>query len=158
MPREVTRMDQPGFGRRELLAAGAVAVGTAWAGRAFAADAPHHHGGARGDAALADTALACVSTGDACLAHCLEEFRAGRVGLGDCATNVQQMLAACGALAQLAAAASPHLPAFAAATAAVCQSCEDACRKHEQEHEICRRCADACARCRKECQRAARAA
>jgi len=62
------------------------------------------------------------------------------------------MLAACRGLAVLAALESQHLPAFAAACADICRSCETECRKHEKTHAICRACADSCAACIKACK------
>jgi Cys-rich four helix bundle protein (predicted Tat secretion target) len=151
-------MQEGSFGRREFITAGALALGAALAERAAAEDHPAHHTIPRADAALAKSALVCVATGDACTAHCLAEFRAGRSELADCAASVAELVAACRALAQLASLGSPQLPAFAAASAGVCERCEQACRKHEKHHAVCRECADACKDCLEQCRRVAKAA
>ncbi len=133
--------------RRELLA-GAGALVVAAAPELVLAD--HHTEGAapapKGTAELIDAALACVKAGDACVAHCLAEFKKGDTMLADCAASVERMLSVCGATARLAALGSPHLAKFVAVCADICTDCEAECRKHAQHHAVCKACADACAR------------
>ena len=130
--------------RRQVLGG----LGTAWiasaAGTALGAE-PDHSGHTMPNAALAAAAGACVQAGEACVAHCLERFRAGDASLGACATSVEQMLAVCHATQRLALTGSPRLAALTAVCVEVCADCEKECRKHEQ-HPPCKACADACAR------------
>lgn len=132
--------------RRDMLAAGTV-LGAAYSlgiSNVFAADpAPAKPVAGTG---LAAAAAACVQVGEECLQHCLALLADGDESLGDCAKNVQQMLAVCRATGPLVYAGSKHLRAFAAVCAAVCADCETACRKHESHHAICKACAEACAK------------
>lgn len=132
--------------RRELLA-GAGALMVAGAPQIVLAD--HHTEAApapKGTAELIDAALACEKAGDACVAHCLAEFKKGDTMLADCAASVERMLAVCAATARLAALGSAHLAKFVAVCADICADCEAECRKHAQHHAVCKACADACAR------------
>ncbi len=150
-------MSEKSILRREFVAgaAAAAALVTAPAVRTRAAHPDHggHHG--TGDMPLAAAAGHCVEVGNACKAHCLAEFAAGRNRLAACAARVDEVITACGALVSLAARGSEHLPAFAAATAEVCRSCEAECRRHAEMHDTCRRCAEACAACLEHCERVA---
>lgn len=141
-------MMERSLNRRELLA-GAGALVVAGAPELVLAD-HHAEGGmpaaAGSSAELIDAALACVKTGDACVAHCLAEFKKGDTMLADCAASVERMLAVCSATARLAALGSPRLGKFAAVCAEICADCEAECRKHAQHHAVCKACADACAR------------
>jgi len=137
-----------GFTRRTVLAGAAMAL----AAPVLAKE--HEHGAAghaqpKGYAELIAAARECREAGEVCLDHCLAAFRDGDTSLGECATEVTRMLAACDAVARLATYGSPHTPAFAKACVAVCDDCERACRKHEEKHAECKACADACARFRK---------
>ena len=144
--------------RRDFLAA-APAVAAAAAASAHAAghesggheQHAHHHGG--GNEELAQAASDCVTSGDACIAHCLAEFESGRTELAECALRATELTAACATLQKFAAMGSSHLPAFAAATAAVCKSCESACREHADDHPSCDACATACAACQRACDK-----
>ena len=142
------------LGRRELLM-GAAALATV---SAVGANAAHHdkhehgHAHAAGDERLAKAALDCVGSGDACISHCLTEFKQGRTELAECAARVEELVAACRTLAQLAAHGSPHTKAFAAVTADVCRTCETECRKHAK-HDACKACAEDCAACIEQCNR-----
>jgi len=151
-------MPKGDLARRDFLAA-ATAVAAAAATSANAAGHEsgehghhaHHHGGGNED--LAKAASDCVSSGDACIAHCLAEFESGRTELAECALRVTELTAACTTLQKYAAMGSSHLPAFAAATAEVCKSCESECRKHADDHPSCDACAKACAACLRACDK-----
>lgn len=132
--------------RRELLAgAGALMV----AGAPEIALADHHTEAAppaKANGDLIAASLACIETGDACVAHCLAQFKKGDTTLADCAASVERMLAVCNATARLAAIGSTHLGRFVAVCADVCRDCEAECRKHAEHHAECKACADACLR------------
>jgi Cys-rich four helix bundle protein (predicted Tat secretion target) len=138
--------------RRTLIGSAAALAAAGIARGAYASDHAHadHHSKHE---KLARAALDCVATGDACVAHCLAEMRAGSTELAGCASAVEELVAACRALSQLAALDSAHLARFAAATAEVCKACETECRKHEK-HAPCKACAEACKRCIEECKTA----
>ena len=55
----------------------------------------------------------CVEAGQICLAHCIRLLSQGDTSMKDCATGVNQMLALCGALQNLAAQNSPLTPSLA---------------------------------------------
>ena len=142
------------IGRRELIAGvAALAVGSAAKVASAAPQQGHEHHGKGGSESLAEAAHGCVDTGEACMDHCLTEFRNGNAELGNCATAVQAMLAACRGLSTLASQESQHLTRYALACIDICRSCEDECRKHADEHPPCRECADACAACIDECEK-----
>jgi Cys-rich four helix bundle protein (predicted Tat secretion target) len=104
--------------------------------------------------ALEETTGKCVSTGDDCLRHCLGMYHMKDTSMSGCADAVVQLIAACRALQTLAAVNSPHTPAFAKATAAVCASCEKECRKFDTV-AVCHACAEACKACEDECRKVA---
>jgi len=133
----------------------AVLVGVTSAGADEDMANMHHHEGMTGPKALIDTSAHCVVTGQACLNHCLMLLGDGDTSMADCARSVNEMLAICGALQALAAQNAPALPKLAAVAADTCKQCEDACRKHEKKHQVCKDCADACADCLKECKKIA---
>ncbi len=105
------------------------------------------------NAKLSEAARNCVSAGDLCLSHCLSLFTMGDTSLAACAKSVYQMSALCEAMARLASADSEHLPGLAKIVHATCLECERECRRHENEHEVCRACAEACASCAEECKK-----
>ena len=105
---------------------------------------------------VADTSR-CVNTGEACVAHCLVQLGEGEKELAACAKSVQDTIASCTALRQMAAANSPHVAKLAAVVGDICKDCETECRKHEKKHSVCHDCAEACAKCAKECEKAAAA-
>jgi len=107
--------------------------------------------GAGSFAKLAAAAQDCVGKGQACLAHCLVLLGEGDKSMAECAQNVNQMLALCGALQNLAYQQSNQTRALARIALDACQSCEKACRKHEKHHATCKACAESCAACAKEC-------
>lgn len=144
--------------RRDALNAIVGGLAAALAASATAQEHDHSkmHGGAASAgggayAKLAAAAQDCVGKGQACLAHCLVLLGEGDKALVECAQNVNQMLALCGALQNLAYQQSNQTRALARIALDACQSCEKACRKHEQHHATCKACADACAACAKEC-------
>ncbi len=146
--------------RREVLdlvtAAGLTAVSAA----AIAADTPpahagHDHAAMSGKySALVAATSKCVTTGDACLSHCLTLLGQGEKDLAACARTVRDTIAACTALCELAAANSPHVAALAKVVADVCRGCKAECDKHDK-HQPCRDCGEACAQCAKECDKVA---
>ncbi|MBI3446362.1 MAG: four-helix bundle copper-binding protein [Magnetospirillum sp.] len=138
--------------RRDLLTAAGTAAAAAFVAPAMAAEHDHHHHGASApNAKIAATALDCVKTGDACLSHCFDTFIAGDTSLAVCAKKVDELIAACTALAKLASNNSPNLVAYAKAAVAICKDCEKECRKHADKHDTCKACADSCAACAEEC-------
>lgn len=114
----------------------------------------HHHvaSGAAKHQAIIDAAGACVAKGQACLAHCLVLLGAGDKSVGDCAQAVNQMLATCGALQNLAAQASPLVGSMAKVALAACKECQKACRPHAAKHVECKACMESCAECIKQCE------
>ena len=82
--------------RRDFLAAVAATAATsakaAGHGSGGHGHHDHHHGG--GNEAPAQAAADCVSSGDACIAHCLAEFKSGRTELTNCALRVTEVTAA----------------------------------------------------------------
>lgn len=141
--------------RRDILTAAGAAMAGVLVSPAFAADDHAHHGhdhaAANPHAKLAETALDCVKTGDACLAHCFQSFQAGDLTLAACAQKVDELLAVCRALAKLAANGSPQLAAYAKVAQLVCRDCEKECRKHADKHATCKACAESCAACAEQC-------
>jgi len=146
--------------RRELLELVAVAS-LATTTAAQAADPPvtgheHHDHAAMGKYRdLVAATSHCVNEGDTCIAHCLTLLGDGEKDLAACAKTVEDVVASCTALRQLAAANSPHVAKLAGVVGDICTDCETECRKHEKKHSVCRDCAEACAQCAKECQKAA---
>jgi Cys-rich four helix bundle protein (predicted Tat secretion target) len=139
--------------RREVLA-GAGALAALAAVPSLAAEQEHAgHGKGRyfeAKAAKAHPALVkatneCLDTGDVCLSHCYETFRMGDTTMADCAFAVQQMVQVCTAFGSLALNDSKHLKALAPGCIAVCEDCEQECRKHEDHQAECKACAEACA-------------
>src|SRR5271166_6396982 len=122
--------------RRELLGAAIAGASMAIAAQdAFAEEHEHAHAGHPG---LSEAARKCVSSGDACLSHCLTLLAAGDTSMGACAKSVYQMSAVCAAIAPLAAMNSEHLGELAKVAYATCTDCEKECRKHEAEHAVCK--------------------
>jgi Cys-rich four helix bundle protein (predicted Tat secretion target) len=117
------------------------------------AEEHHHEHAAAAHPSLSETARHCASSGDACMSHCLRKFAEGDISLASCARSVWQMTAVCEALARLASANSEHLAAFAKIAHATCLDCEKECRKHENEHAICKACAESCVACAEECKK-----
>jgi Cys-rich four helix bundle protein (predicted Tat secretion target) len=120
--------------------------------KVFAEGHQHEHG-ASAHASLSEAARHCASSGDACMSHCLQLFAQGDTTTAACAKSVYQMTAICEALARLASANFEHLAEFAKIAHATCLDCEKECRKHENEHAICKACAESCAACAEECKK-----
>lgn len=152
--------------RRALLLGGLAMAGTALAGRAIAAEHQHDMSGMAGmghdmgahhhDAPYAALALAasdCLQKGQACLSHCLVLLGEGDKAMAGCAQSVNQMLALCAAVQQLANQNSKQLARVAAIALDACQQCEDECKKHADKHEVCKACGESCAACAKECKK-----
>ena len=101
---------------------------------------------------LIDSTSDCVVKGQACVAHCLVLLADGDKPMAACAKSVQQVLAVCGALQNLASQNAPLTPSLAKVALEACQQCEKECRKHEDKHAECKACADSCASCIKQCK------
>lgn len=142
--------------RRELLLGGMALAGAAVVGRAQAAEHMHeHHHDVSENAALSAATSDCVQKGEVCLSHCLELLGQGDKGMAACAKSVNQMLAICGALQQLANQNSKQTARLATIAMDVCKQCEDECKKHADKHEQCKACGESCAACYKECKKIA---
>lgn len=103
---------------------------------------------------VADTALDCVKTSELCNHHCFEMFKSGDTTLAECADLVQDTIAACTALAALAASHSKRITPFMEVCIQICQDCEKECRMHEKHHAECKECADSCVECIDACKEA----
>ena len=146
----------PRLSRRDALL-GATSLGLAAVASPALADTAHEHAAPAANPAtrhrsLVLTALECVGIGQMCLQHCFQQFAAGDTSLAVCAMRNQEMLAACQALATLAAASSAQLTDFAQVCSAIYKACEDECRKHHH-HAICIETAEACAKTIAECEK-----
>lgn len=146
--------------RRELLLGGVALAGAAMVSNAQAAEHDHmtmhdHQHGAPANAALAAAASDCLQKGQVCLSHCLVLMGQGEKDMAGCAQSVNQMLALCGALQQLANQNSKQLPKLASLAMDACKQCEDECKKHADKHEVCKACGESCAACYKECKKIA---
>ncbi|HMK88492.1 MAG TPA: four-helix bundle copper-binding protein [Methylocystis sp.] len=141
--------------RREFVtalgaAAAALSVSSAFGEETRAPAAMHMH--PPKFKALADSAGKCVSTGDDCLRHCFGMLSMNDSSMADCTKASYDLVAACGALAKLAAVNSPFAPAFAKTVADVCTTCKKECDKFPQYSE-CKACGDACQACAEECRK-----
>jgi Cys-rich four helix bundle protein (predicted Tat secretion target) len=112
----------------------------------------HHHEGASKYQPLIDAAASCVVKGEACLAHCLVLLGEGDSSMADCAKAVNQMLATCGALQNLASQGSRLVGAMAKVALDACGECEQACKQHADKHAECKACMESCAECVKQCK------
>ena len=97
----------------------------------------------------------CVEAGQICLAHCIRLLSQGDTSMKDCATGVNQMLALCGALQNLAAQNSPLIPSLAKVCVEACKQCAAACKQHAGHHAECKQCYESCLACIKECEKIA---
>lgn len=146
--------------RRSLFAGSSAAllstlVASAWAQNAAHDHSKHDHAHMHGGGAYQDLIEAtsdCVVKGQACLAHCLVLLSEGEKEMAACAKSVEQLLAVCGALQNLASHNAPLVKSMAKVALEACQLCEKECRKHERKHAECKACAQSCAECVKECK------
>ncbi len=101
---------------------------------------------------LRETASGCVSAGQVCLAHCIRVLSEGDKSMDQCAKAVNQMLALCGAIQNLAAQGSALTPALAKVALEGCRQCAEACEPHVDHHAECKACHQACLDCMKQCE------
>lgn len=141
-------VDNVNIDRRTLLAA---TGGVALAAATGSVTGKELSGAAYPDLAL--VARECSATGTACISDCVRDLRKGSLTLVECLARLQELVAACDALAKMASLGSKHLVTFAAATAEVCMYSEEECRRHADHHASCGECADSCIACAKECER-----
>jgi Cys-rich four helix bundle protein (predicted Tat secretion target) len=139
--------------RRNLLI-GAAAVSATVATNALAGEQHHHHQVNKNTGLIA-TAMDCIQTGDACLAHCFELVKGKDTSMADCMNMVADMLPMCTALSKLASTQSTHLGDLAKLCIAICDDCEKECRKHADKHVECKECANACTDFIRECKKIA---
>ena len=141
--------------RREFIAVGTAAA-VATATQAFAetnsgAKMEDMHPALYKD--LEKAAIECVSTGNDCLRHCIGMFAMKDTSMTECADASLQLVAACNALASLAALNSSHVGALAKTVAAICEDCKKQCDKFPKIAE-CVACGKACQKCADECRKA----
>ncbi len=129
--------------RRNLLIGAGAVIGMAAAGPALAGHEHHHHEMMKSKPVL-EAALHCMNSSQLCLAHCLEQFKAGDTSMAECAQAVQESASMCGAFYQLQALNSSHIKKVAAACLAVCETCEKTCDEFADQHEVCKDCRDSC--------------
>ncbi len=99
-----------------------------------------------------DTSHDCVKAGQACIQHCIDMFKMKDTSMAECADSVQEMLATCTALSQLASYDSRHLKGFARICIDVCKDCKKICDKHADKHAACKACSESCDDCIKACK------
>ena len=143
--------------RREFIAtmgatAAVVSATQAFAAQANAADAESMHPAKY--KALEESTAHCVSTGEACMRHCLGMLSMKDTSMAGCTNASYQMTAACGALRALAAVNSPHVPALAKVVEQMCADCQKECEKFPDVAE-CKACGDSCKTCAEECRKVA---
>lgn len=144
--------------RRDLLKSAGVMTLAALAVKAQAEEMGHHHHNHAGHvqsglhSALLRATADCVQKGQACLAHCLVLLGDGDKSMARCAKAVNQMLALCGALQNLANQQSHLAPMLAKVALEGCTECKKACEEHANKHAECKACAESCAECIKQCQ------
>ena len=146
--------------RREVLLGSVALASAAFMGRAQATEMKMNHNhhdmtAMLANASLVATAADCIQKGQVCLNHCLFLLGQGDKEMAACAKSVNQMLALCGALQQLANQESTYLPKLATLAMDACKKCEDECKKHAKKHEACKACGESCVACAKECKKIA---
>jgi len=129
--------------RNFLLATSALATVTA-APSVLASGSKHHHKGPSNEG-LVKSSSHCTASGNACIAHCLILLGNGNTKMAECAKSVNLMMPMCNAVGYHAAANSKYLHDMVSICKGVCEDCEKACRKHEDEHAECKACAESCA-------------
>lgn len=149
--------------RREMLTGAAAMLAAVTTGRALAADHAHmdhgqmdmqHAHSPNKHQALLSATADCVVKAQLCVQHCLVLLGQGDQEMAACAQSASQVIAACGAMQQLAAADSRHLPQMAKLAMDLCKECEDECRKMDK-HPECKACGEACISCYRECKKIA---
>jgi Cys-rich four helix bundle protein (predicted Tat secretion target) len=146
--------------RRELLKGAGLAAAALGTGLVFSANAAEvDHSMMHHDIPidpkleeLMDYVLECIKMGEICNQHCMHMFQMGDTSLADCSISVQELIASCNAVLTLAAHNSQHLKAFVEAGLKVCESCEQECKKHADDHIQCKDCAEACGDCIEFCK------
>ena len=141
--------------RREILLGSLALAGSAIVGNAQAAEHHHEHHQSTINTSLTNALADCVQKGQVCLSHCLELLGQGNKEMAACAKTVNQMLALCGALQQLANQESTYTAKLATLAMDACKKCEDECKKHADKHEACKACGESCKACAKECKKIA---
>jgi len=102
--------------------------------------------------ALSDASGKCVLEGDNCLRHCFGMLSMNDSSMAECTKASFDLVAACRALATLAAVNSSSTPALAKTVADICIACKKECDKFPQYSE-CKACGDACQACADECHK-----
>ncbi|BFM09699.1 four-helix bundle copper-binding protein [Halioxenophilus aromaticivorans] len=138
--------DVNGVKRRSFIAmaafAGVVAVPVG--ARETKHDMHKHHAGHSKNAGLVDAAIDCSKNAMVCRNHCIDLLQSGDVTLSDCLSVVNDTIAMCDSLAQLASSESAHLPLMEKACLAVCKDCQKQCDKHKDHHRVCKDCMESC--------------
>jgi Cys-rich four helix bundle protein (predicted Tat secretion target) len=144
--------------RREFIAVGSAAAVVS-ATQAFAQAAGQPSGGANMEdmhpalyKELEKATIDCVATGNDCLRHCIGMFAMKDTSMAECANASLQLVAACNALASLAALNSSHVGALAKTVAVICEDCKKQCDKFPKIAE-CVACGKACQKCADECRK-----
>ena len=141
--------------RREFIAAAGTVAAVASTSQAFAqmaAEEPDMHPPKY--KALEVEAVKCVGTGNDCLRHCLGMYKMKDTSMAACADTAFQLVAACDALAALAAVNSEHTGHLAKTVAMICRDCQKECEKFPKVAE-CKTCGEACKACAAECDKVA---
>ncbi len=150
--------------RRQFISSTAAAATlTAVASAASAHDnhnhAAHSHAAPAASSRVYEDARAaaghCVAAGQVCLNHCITLLSSGDTSMKDCAVAVNQMLALCGAIQNLAAQNSRLTPALAKVCVEACKQCAEACKAHAAHHAECKACYESCLNCIKACEKIA---
>jgi Cys-rich four helix bundle protein (predicted Tat secretion target) len=147
--------------RRDWIAAGATGAGgltalmTTAAALAKAGAHDHHDHHHAVYESLTKATAGCITSGEACLAHCLILLGQGDSAMAECAVSVNELMAACTALHKLSVQESAYVGRMAHVVGQICADCEKQCKKHADKHPQCKDCAEHCARCVKECKRLA---
>jgi len=101
---------------------------------------------------LENASIECVSTGNDCLRHCFGMFAMKDTSMAGCANAAFQLVAACNALASLAAVNSSQVGPLAKTVAVICEDCKKQCDKFPNIAE-CTACGKACQKCADECRK-----
>src|ERR1700738_391566 len=141
--------------RREFIAAAGTVAAVASTSQAFAqmaAEEPEMHPPKY--KAPEVEAAKCVASGKDCLRHRLGMYKMKDTSMAGCADTAFQLVAACGALAALAAVNSEHTGHLAKVGAMVCRDCQKECEKWPKVAE-CKSCGESCKACAAECDKVA---